>query len=93
MTINEIQKVLVKFPRKKDEIFACFPFLIALSESLPKAEINIVVEEGCMPAFSFLPFKVRVFQRPKLKTNLPGRQSPTCFAHSLKSLNNRPFVC
>lgn len=72
MTINEIQKVLVKFPRKKDEIFACFPFLIALSESLPKAEINIVVEEGCMPAFSFLPFKVRVFQRPRLKTNLPG---------------------
>ncbi len=68
----EIQKVLIKFPTKKDEIFSCFPFVVALSEVMPKTEIFIIVEEGHLPAFSFLPFKVKVFQRPKSKTNLPG---------------------
>lgn len=70
--MNDVHKVLVKFPREKNELFQCFPFIIALSELLPKAEINIVVEEGHLPLFSFLPFKVRAFQRSKYKTNLPG---------------------
>ncbi len=70
--MNEINKVLIKFPQSKDDVFSCFPFVVALSEALPKAEIFIVVEEGVMPAFSFLPFKIKVFQRPKLKNNLPG---------------------
>ncbi len=70
--MNEIHKVLIKFPREKNQLFQCLPFVIALSEALPKAEINIIVEEGCLPLFSFLPFKVRAFQRPKYKANLPG---------------------
>lgn len=70
--MNEIHKVLIKFPREKDELFQCFPFVVALSEALPKAEINIIVEEGHLPMFSFLPFKVKAFQRPKHKANLPG---------------------
>lgn len=70
--MNEVHKVLIKFPREKNDLFQCLPFLVALSEALPKAEINIIVEEGHLPMFLFLPFKVRAFQRPKHKANLPG---------------------
>lgn len=67
---KEIKKILVKFPRNLEDIISCFPFLVTMSEEFPKAEINIIVEENCSLAFNFLPFKVRVFERPKTKLNL-----------------------
>lgn len=65
-----ILKILVKAPPLKEDVFNIFPFLMALSEEFPKAEINIICEEKCSLAFSFLPFKTRAFERPKEKLNL-----------------------
>lgn len=65
-----IRKILVKAPPEKEAAFNIFPFLIALSEEYPKAEINIICEEKCSLAYNFLPFKVRAFERPKDKLSL-----------------------
>lgn len=67
---NEVKKILIKFPREAVEVFNCFPFMVILSEEFPKAELNIIVEENCSYALSFLPFKVRVFERPAKKMSL-----------------------
>lgn len=66
----EIRKILVKFPRERDDVVRCLPFIVTLSEEFPKAELNIIVEEGCSLALNFLPFKVRVFERPATKLSL-----------------------
>ena len=66
----EVRKILVKFPREKNDVVRCFPFIITLSEEFPKAELNVIVEEGCSLALNFLPFKVRVFERPATKLSL-----------------------
>lgn len=66
----EVRKILVKFPRALNDVISCFPFIITLSEEYPKAEINIIVEEGCAFALSFIPFKIKVFERPKTKLTL-----------------------
>lgn len=66
----EVKKILVKFPRSNEDVFQCFPFLITLSEEFPKAELNVIVEEGGPLAFAYLPFKVNVFERPASKLSL-----------------------
>lgn len=66
----EIKKILVKFPKEKNDVMECLPFLITLSEEFPKAEINIIVEENCSLILNFLPFKIKVFERPATKLNL-----------------------
>lgn len=64
------EKILIKIPRLEQKIFSCFSFLFFLTEEFPKAEINIIVESGDALAFKFLPFKVKVFERPKEKQSL-----------------------
>jgi ADP-heptose:LPS heptosyltransferase len=66
----EVRKILVKFPREKNDVVRCLPFIVTLSEEFPKAELNAIVEEGCSLVLSFLPFKVRVFERPANKLSL-----------------------
>lgn len=68
--VSPIRKILVKCPPLLEDAFNTFPFLIALSEEFPKAEINILCEENCSLAFHFLPFKHQVFERPKDKMSL-----------------------
>lgn len=67
---NNVRKILVKCPPGIENEFSTFPFLITLSEEYPKAEINIISEEGCSQAYNFLPFKTRFFERPKEKLSL-----------------------
>lgn len=66
----EVRKILVKFPRTELEVVNCLPFLVTLSEEFPKAELNVIVEEGCSLILSFLPFKVKFYERPKTKLSL-----------------------
>lgn len=66
----EINKILIKLPLLESEIFLVFPFLTIVSEEFPKAEICIIVEHGDTLAFQFLPFKVKVFERPREKQSL-----------------------
>lgn len=66
----EVKKILVKFPRSKEDVMQCLPFIVTLSEEFPKAEINIIVEEKCSLILLFLPFKVKVFERPASKLSL-----------------------
>lgn len=66
----EIKKILVKLPKMAEDVFLTFPFITILSEEFPKSEINLLIEEGDMTAFLYLPFKVKVFERPKNKQNL-----------------------
>jgi ADP-heptose:LPS heptosyltransferase len=66
----EIRKVLIKCPPLITDAFSTFPFLIALSEEFPKAEIFLVCEKGCSFAYQFLPFKLRAFERPIDKMSL-----------------------
>jgi ADP-heptose:LPS heptosyltransferase len=63
----KIKKILIKCPPLLDDSFLIFPFLMAISEEFPKAEMNLLCEEGTSAAFSFLPFKVRAFERPRDK--------------------------
>lgn len=65
-----IRKILVKCPPMPDDTYNTFPFLIALSEEFPSAEINLLCEENCSLAYNFLPFKIRAFERPKEKMSL-----------------------
>ncbi len=67
---NDVKKILVKLPRNNHEVYCCFPFLVTLSEEFPKAEINIIVEENGSAALGYLPFKIRVFERPSNKLSL-----------------------
>ncbi|NOT78980.1 MAG: hypothetical protein HOP07_08245 [Bacteriovoracaceae bacterium] len=67
---TEIKKILIKCPRTELEIIGCFPFIVTISEEFPKAEINIIVEDNCSLALSFLPFKVKVYERPVVKKSL-----------------------
>ena len=64
------KKILVKVPPKKDELLQTFPFFINLYNEYPADEIYIICEEDCSPLFAFLPFKARVFERPKEKMDL-----------------------
>lgn len=66
----EIRKILVKFPRTEIDVVNCLPFLVTLSEEFPKAEINVIVEEGCSLALNFMPFKLKIFERPKTKLSM-----------------------
>lgn len=74
MEVNEEalgpRKILVKCPPFSDDMFNTFPFLIALSEEFPKAEINLLCEENGSLAYYFLPFKLRAFERPREKISL-----------------------
>lgn len=70
MEMENVRKILVKFPRAANDVISCFPFIITLSEEFPKAEINIIVEEGCSAALNFIPFKIKVFERPKTRLTL-----------------------
>ncbi len=70
MELESIKKVLVKCPPNFDDAFNTFPFLFALSEEFPKAEINLLCEQGSSNAFNFLPFKFRAFERPKERLSL-----------------------
>jgi ADP-heptose:LPS heptosyltransferase len=70
MDMESVRKILIKFPRDLDDVVRCYPFVVTLSEEFPKAELFIIVEEGCSLALSFLPFKVRVFERPATKLSL-----------------------
>lgn len=67
---SSIKKILIKCPPLREDSFMIFPFLMALSEEFPKAEMNLLCEEGNSFAFRFLPFKVRAFERPKDKMSL-----------------------
>ena len=68
--VLSVNKVLVKCPPHLENAFLLFPFFMALSEEFPKAEINLICEEGTSLAYSFLPFKIRAFERPKDKMSL-----------------------
>jgi len=68
--VNDIKKILVKLPRNNNDVFSSFPFLVTLSEEFPKAEINIIVEDNGSTALGYLPFKIRVFERPANKMSL-----------------------
>jgi ADP-heptose:LPS heptosyltransferase len=68
--IESIKKILVKCPILPEEAYTTFPFLIALSEEFPKAEISLICEENCSFAYSFLPFKIFSYERPKEKLSL-----------------------
>ncbi|MDO9182991.1 MAG: hypothetical protein Q7U04_11315 [Bacteriovorax sp.] len=73
MAISEernIRKILVKCPPLAEDAFHAFPFLIALSEEFPKAEINLLCEENSSLAYSFLPYKALAYERPKDKLSL-----------------------
>ena len=63
-------RILVKIPPEKIEIFQVFPFFILLKEEYPDSDIFIICEEDCSTPFTFLPYKARVFERPKDKVNL-----------------------
>lgn len=62
-----IKKILIKVPSGKEHSFSLFPFFVTLGEEFPKAEINIICEEGDSLAYNFLPYKARSFERPKDK--------------------------
>jgi len=64
------KKILVKVPPKKEELLQTFPFFINLHQEYPTDEIYIICEEDCSVLFTFLPFKARVFERPKDKLTL-----------------------
>ncbi len=64
------QKIVVKVSGKKEEIIQTFPFFITLNNEYPQHDIYIICEEDCSSLFPFLPFKTRVFERPKDKLNL-----------------------
>ena len=68
--VNDIKKILVKLPRNNNDVFSSFPFLVTLSEEFPKAEINIIVEDNGSTALGYLPFKIKVFERPANKMSL-----------------------
>ncbi|MBC7715096.1 MAG: glycosyltransferase family 9 protein [Rhizobacter sp.] len=70
MEMEEVRKILVKFPRAMNDVISCFPFVVTLGEEFPKAEINIIVEEGCSQALNYIPFKIKVYERPKNKLTL-----------------------
>ena len=70
MEMEEVKKILVKFPRDVLDVVQCFPFIITLSEEFPKAEISIITEEGCSAILNYLPFKVKTFERPANKLSL-----------------------
>jgi hypothetical protein len=73
MELNQeslIRKILVKCPPLLEDAFNTFPFLIALSEEFPRAEINLICEEGGSFSYLFLPYKVRCFERPREKLSL-----------------------
>ena len=67
---TEIRKILVKCPKTELEVIECLPFIVTLSEEFPKAEINLIVEDDCSLALNFLPFKVKVFERPIVNQSL-----------------------
>jgi hypothetical protein len=64
------KRILVKVPAKKEELFQTFPFFIALRVEFPEADVFIICEEDCSILFSFLPYRTRVFERPRDKINL-----------------------
>ena len=70
MEMEEVRKILVKFPRSANDVISCFPFIVTLSEEFPKSEIFVIVEEGCSFALNFIPFKIKVYERPKTKLTL-----------------------
>ncbi len=70
MELSDVRKILVKMPKNNNELFETYPFLITLSEEFPKAEINLIVEDGGSAALAYLPFKVKIFERPVTKTSL-----------------------
>jgi len=70
LTQDPIRKILIKCPPALNDCFNLFPFLIAVSEEFPTAELFLVCEEGTSLAYQFLPFKLRAFERPKTKLNL-----------------------
>jgi len=70
MELAEVKKILVKLPRNINEVFETFPFLVTLSEEFPKAEINVIAEDGGSAALAYLPFKIKIFERPVHKQSL-----------------------
>jgi ADP-heptose:LPS heptosyltransferase len=64
------KKILVKVPPNKEELLQTLPFFISLHTEYPQDEIYIICEEDCSALFIFLPFKPRVFERPKDKMTL-----------------------
>lgn len=70
MELQDIKKILVKLPRQSQELFEVFPFLVTLSEEFPKAEIDLITEDGGSQGLHYLPFKFKVFERPVSKQSL-----------------------
>ena len=68
--VKVIRKILIKCPRELESGFALFPFFITLSEEFPKAELFLLCEEGTTLAYSFLPIKVKAYERPADKLSL-----------------------
>lgn len=66
----DIKKILIKFPKGFNNAIGGLPFLVAVSEEFPKAELNIILEESDHLEFKFLPFKVNVFVRPAHQQSL-----------------------
>lgn len=62
--------ILIKIPKSTETIFCFFPALIFLHDHLPNANYFLICEEGEKLAFDFLPFKVKVFERPSKRLNL-----------------------
>ncbi len=66
----EIKKILIKAPEGLEQAFAIFPFLTLINQEFPEAELYMINEESDSLAYSFLPFKIKTFERPKDKKTL-----------------------
>jgi ADP-heptose:LPS heptosyltransferase len=67
---NEIKKIVIKCPREEVEVMSTLPFIVTMSEEYPKADLVLLCEEGTSSLLCFLPFKVKIYERPKHKQSL-----------------------
>ncbi len=63
-------RIVVRAPNWLGDIIMSFPFMHALHEEFPSADITVIVKEAYMPLLHFLPFKVKAI--PFDKEDHPG---------------------
>jgi hypothetical protein len=83
----EKKKILVKVPVKKEDLFQTFPFFSVLRNEYPLDDIYIICEENCAIIFTFLPFPIKVFSRPKDKMNLIQTHHFVANLHDVFNIN------
>lgn len=68
--LNEVKKIVIKCPREEVNVMSTLPFIVTMSEEFPKADLTLICEEGTSSLLCFLPFKVKIYERPKHKQSL-----------------------